>query len=192
MKLKTINIKGKSYVQVNERLKHFREIYQHKFGLTTEILEMTEKVILIKATITCQETGFVVAEGTAMESKDAGFINKDSHIENCETSAWGRALGNFGIGLDSSVSSYEESANWNKQQDLQAIKIPKPTKTLKVEKPSALPLLITKDIEAFILPFLVKNQKKGIKWCGTELRKLYIIDAEQTQIISKEYHKLTK
>ena len=108
MKLKTINIKGKSYVQVNERLKHFREIYQHKFGLTTEILEMTEKVILIKATITCQETGFVVAEGTAMESKDAGFINKDSHIENCETSAWGRALGNFGIGIDDSIASYEE------------------------------------------------------------------------------------
>ena len=182
MKLKTINIKGKSYVQVNERLKHFRENYQHKYGLTTDILEMTDKTIVMKAIITCKESGFVVADGTAMESKDAGFINKDSHVENCETSAWGRALGNFGIGLDSSVSSYEESANWNKQNDLKAIKIPKPKKS---------PKLLTKDIKNFILPYLKANQSKGLKWCGTELRKLYTISEEQTNIIADEYHKLT-
>ena len=48
----------------------------------------------------------------AFEESASSFINKGNYVENCQTSAWGRALGNFGIGLDSSVSSYEESANW--------------------------------------------------------------------------------
>jgi hypothetical protein len=36
------------------------------------------------------------------------LVNKTSYIENCETSAWGRALGNLGIGIDASIASAEE------------------------------------------------------------------------------------
>ena len=44
------------------------------------------------------------------------FINKSSYVENCETSAWGRALANFGIGVDSSIASAEEvMADMSKQ-----------------------------------------------------------------------------
>jgi len=39
-----------------------------------------------------------------------------SYIENCETSAWGRALANFGIGIDTAVASADEVGNAIKQQ----------------------------------------------------------------------------
>lgn len=104
--LKTINIKGKEYVEVNERLKYFRENYKDH-ALTTEVLQCTEEHCVMKASIFNAE-GVIIATGHAHETKGSSFINKTSHVEVCETSAWGRALGNFGIGIDSSVASADE------------------------------------------------------------------------------------
>ena len=92
-KLKTVNIKGKEYVEVNTRLKFFREVYP-EFTLDTEIIEITEDTITMKAII-LNEEGRLIASGTAKERSGSSFINKTSYVENCETSAWGRALGNF-------------------------------------------------------------------------------------------------
>jgi hypothetical protein len=36
------------------------------------------------------------------------MINKTSYVENCETSAWGRALANLGIGIETSIASSNE------------------------------------------------------------------------------------
>ena len=108
-KLKTVNIKGKQYVEVNERLKYFRSNYP-KYTLDSDVVEKTEDTILIKATI-LDEKGRVIASGLAEERRGSSFINKTSYVENCETSAWGRALGNFGIGLDTSVASADEVNN---------------------------------------------------------------------------------
>ena len=108
-KLKTIDVKGKKYVEVHERLKYFRTNFKNH-SLITEVVEKTDSSILIKAVITNEE-GKVIATGLAEEVKGSSFINKTSYVENCETSAWGRALGNLGIGLDSAVASYEEVAN---------------------------------------------------------------------------------
>ena len=55
--------------------------------------------------------------GTAYEKENSSFINKTSYIENCETSAVGRALGMAGFGIDTSVASAEEVANAITQQD---------------------------------------------------------------------------
>jgi|TARA_Y100000114_G_scaffold109517_1_gene103024 hypothetical protein len=108
-KLKTINIKGKEYVEVNERLKYFRSHYPNH-TLTSEVIEKTPDSILILTTIR-NENGVAVATGLAEEIKGSTFINKTSYVENCETSSWGRALGNLGIGLDTSVASAEEVQN---------------------------------------------------------------------------------
>ena len=115
MKLKTIKIQGKDYVEVHERIKYFRNTYKD-FSLVTEIIDKTEKSILLKAIIT-NEAGKIIATGLAEEIKGVGFINKTSHIENCETSAWGRALANFGIGIDSGIASVQEVKNAKNQQD---------------------------------------------------------------------------
>jgi hypothetical protein len=114
-KLKTINIKGKEYVEVNERLKYFRENHP-EHSLITEIIQCTEEHCVIKATIL--HGGVEVATGHAHEVRSASFINKTSFVEVCETSAWGRALANFGIGIDASVASAHEVANAIAQTEL--------------------------------------------------------------------------
>tara|TARA_R100001440_G_scaffold57310_1_gene77151 strand:+ start:483 stop:986 length:504 start_codon:yes stop_codon:yes gene_type:complete len=113
-KLKTVNIKGKEYVEVNERLKFFRSNYKD-WCLTSDVVELTDNRCVIKATI-FDNNGNIRATGHAYEKEGSSFINKTSFVENCETSAWGRALANLGIGLDTSVASYEEVANAVKQQ----------------------------------------------------------------------------
>lgn len=105
-KLKTINIKGKKYVEVNERLKYFRSNYPNH-SLTSQITHIDSEMVVIKSDI-INENGKVLATGHAHEEKSASFINKTSYVENCETSSWGRALANFGIGIDESVASANE------------------------------------------------------------------------------------
>ena len=108
-KLKTVNIKGKEYVEVNERVKHFREDYPD-WCIETEMLSNDDGVCVFKATIK-DENGVAKAVGHAYEKESSSFINKTSYIENCETSAVGRALGMAGFGIDTSVASYEEVGN---------------------------------------------------------------------------------
>ena len=104
--MKTINIKGKDYVMVNERIKEFREKYAG-WSLTSEIISLNEDSCIIKG-IVIDNNGIVKATGHAQEDRTSSMINKTSFVENCETSAWGRALGNLGIGIDDSIASAEE------------------------------------------------------------------------------------
>lgn len=107
--MKTVNIKGKEYVEVNERLKYFRQNYKD-YSLESEIIELSNGIVTIKAIIK-DENGRTIATGLAQEKESSSFINKTSFVENCETSAWGRALGNLGIGIDTSVASADEVNN---------------------------------------------------------------------------------
>jgi hypothetical protein len=113
-KFKTVNIKGTEYVTVSERLKYFRNKYSN-FSLTSEITHLNENGVVVRASIKNRD-GFELATGIAHETKGSSFINKTSFIENCETSAWGRALSNLGIGIDDSVASADEVANAIKNQ----------------------------------------------------------------------------
>ncbi len=180
-KLKTIDVKGKPYVEVHERLKYFRANYK-EYSLLSEVVEKTNSSILIKAVITNSE-GMVIATGLAEEVKGSSFINKTSYVENCETSAWGRALANLGIGLDSSVASYDEVANakLNSSPKKEAVHFNQITK---------LPSINVGDNYAVALEFIAKNKSKGLKWCGTELRKMYHIDDEYATAIAKNFKEL--
>jgi hypothetical protein len=113
--MKTVNIKGKEYVPVNERIKFFRE--NHKsLSIVSEILSDNDEKVVIKASI-IDSAGVVLATGHAYEIKGSSFINKTSYIENCETSAWGRVLGCFGIGIDDSIASSNEVRTAIEQQN---------------------------------------------------------------------------
>ena len=48
-KLKSVNIQGKQYVEVNERLKHFRSTYIG-YSLMSEVVDINDTSITIKAT----------------------------------------------------------------------------------------------------------------------------------------------
>ena len=109
--LKTVDIKGKKYVEVNERLKYFRSEEKYKdYSLESEIISLENGVITVKAIIR-DANGVIKATGLAQEKESSSFINKTSFVENCETSAWGRALGNLGIGIDTSVATADEVLN---------------------------------------------------------------------------------
>jgi len=112
---KTTPIKGKDYVQVNERVKAFRKLIPEG-SIVTDIISMSSDSVCIKATILSVD-GRVLATGLASEDKAASMINKTSYIENCETSAVGRALGFMGIGIDASICSAEELEHSLEYQD---------------------------------------------------------------------------
>lgn len=104
----TTDIKGKQYAEVNQRIKVFRMLFPEGF-IRTEILALDNGVVTMKAEVGYDDK--VLGTGTAQEKESSSFINKTSYIENCETSAVGRALGMMGIGIDTSVASYEEVEN---------------------------------------------------------------------------------
>lgn len=104
----TTDIKGKDYVEVNQRIKAFRKLYPEG-TIETEILKLEGTICVIKATI--KDKDLILGTGIAYENEGSTFINKTSYIENCETSAVGRALGMLGLGIDTSVASAEEVQN---------------------------------------------------------------------------------
>ena len=113
-KLPTVNIKGKEYVMVKDRVAAFRE--DHPLGgIATELVSDAEGKAVFRATIT-DEDGRLLATGHAYEWEGSTNINKTSYIENCETSAIGRALGFLGYGIDDSIGSADEVANAMLQQ----------------------------------------------------------------------------
>jgi hypothetical protein len=107
--IRTTEIKGKDYAEVNQRIKAFRMVYPQGF-IKTELVSLENGVCVIKATVGVGET-MILGTGYAYEKEGSTFINKTSYIENCETSAVGRALGMAGFGIDVSVASAEEVQN---------------------------------------------------------------------------------
>lgn len=99
---------GKIYVEVCKRIQGFWQLYPNG-RILTRWHELTENHAICIAEVYDGET--LLATGTAREDKGAGFVNKTSYVENAETSAVGRALGNLGIGSVDSVASYDEIQN---------------------------------------------------------------------------------
>ena len=111
--LKTTPIGERNYVEVNERIKAFRMIYPEGFIISEMTSEFGGVCVFRSEVGFYSETGekIVLGVGHAYEKEGSNFINKTSYVENCETSAVGRALGMAGFGIDTSVASAEEVAN---------------------------------------------------------------------------------
>lgn len=112
--IRTTDIKGKEYAEVNQRIKAFRMVYPEG-SIETELLSNENGICIFRAVVSNENK--ILGTGTAYEKENSSFINKTSYIENCETSAIGRALGMAGFGIDTSIASYEEVANAIQQQN---------------------------------------------------------------------------
>lgn len=112
--IKTTDIKGKAYSEVPQRITAFRRLYPEGF-IRTRMLSNEGGVCIMQAEAGyynfTEQKELILATGLAYEKEGSTFINKTSYIENCETSAVGRALGMLGIGIDGSVASAEEVQN---------------------------------------------------------------------------------
>lgn len=115
--IKHSSVKGKSYAEVHERVKAFRSIVPNGC-IETELLSVEKGVCIIKA-IVRNEEGQILGTGIAYEKEGSSFINDTSYIENCETSAVGRALAFLGLGIDASIASALEVQNAIKNQPQQ-------------------------------------------------------------------------
>ena len=111
--MESIKIQGKQYITVNERIKEFRKLHPNG-QILNQVMANADGQVMFQCKIIVD--GVLVATAHAYEKEGSSFINKTSYIENCETSAVGRALGLFGIGIDTSIASAEEVGNAVKQQ----------------------------------------------------------------------------
>ena len=86
---------GKKYMMVKDRMTFFRQAYGLDYGVITELLHSDGSSVCVKAQV-IDGTGRVVGSGMAEEQRGVG-VNKASALENCESSAIGRALASLGL-----------------------------------------------------------------------------------------------
>ena len=104
----------------------------------------------------------------AEEEKGSTFINKTSYVENCETSAWGRALANFGIGLDTSVASADEVQN-----------------AIANQEPKGVLMDLNDEKMEDVLKYVVANKSKGLEWIVKNISKKYNVTSKVKNTIKK-------
>ena len=174
----TTDIKGKAYAEVNQRIKAFRMIFPTGM-IATDLISNENGVCIIKATVGfMNEDGErqILGTGIAYEKENSTFINKTSYIENCETSAVGRALGMCGFGIDTSVASFEEVQTAVTNQELE--------KPITADQLKDLEELIKKDN----IPVDYVCSLYGRKQLKEFNRKAYNHATEGWETLKKKYH----
>ena len=160
------NIKGKNYAEVAQRVQAFRKLIPGGY-ITTEIIHMDDSVVYMKAEVGYYESGakVMLSTGFAYERQDASMINKTSYIENCETSAVGRALGFVGIGSEKGIASAEEVTHAIETQEaMESGKIPEKIKRdapAKVKEVATVPAKVAETVPSIspVLEFLAKERE---------------------------------
>ena len=101
-------IKGKHYALVATRVEIFRKHFGEKGRLETEILDCDLDRVCMRCTVYVKQDGAwePIGSGFAEEFRK-GPINSTSAVENCETSAVGRALANIGLHGGEYASAFE-------------------------------------------------------------------------------------
>lgn len=95
------------YVMVNERIERFYKKHP-KGSIQTRVLKIEDGFVLMQARVYRDREDKKPTTGHAYEKEGKGFVNKTSYIENCETSAVGRALAMMGFEISKSIASREE------------------------------------------------------------------------------------
>ena len=154
------NIIVNAYAEVNQRIKAFRMVFPTGF-IKTEMVSNENGVCIFRAYCGYYDDNgepVHLSSGTAYEKEGSSYINKTSYIENCETSAVGRALGIAGFGIDTALASADEITNAERQQEEQEEQKEEP----KVHKASA------KQVEILKKYYTGANLKKLLEKNGLE------------------------
>lgn len=102
MEIKTVNLKGKEYAPVSERLAAFHEAYPNSSIDNT--YDFKEGWCIFKSVITPD----VGMPDRAYSGHSMGQVTKEKALEKLETVAVGRALAFMGFAADGSIASLEE------------------------------------------------------------------------------------
>jgi len=103
------NIKGKFYTTVDKRLQTFRKYFGVDANVQTNILHNDLERVVVEATVSVYKDGTwrEIGNDHAEEFRSQGMVNKTSALENCCTSAIGRALASCGLGGGEYASGFE-------------------------------------------------------------------------------------
>ncbi len=112
--IKTLPLGKKQYAEVAERVKAFRKLYPDGI-IATELVKYEGGEIIMRALVSAE--GRTLATGYAHEKEGTSTINRTSALENCETSAVGRALGFLGLTGGDTIASFEEVSNAKLKQE---------------------------------------------------------------------------
>lgn len=101
---------GKKYTMVSTRVEAFRKAFGMEYGIETEIISYNGDNVIAKAVIKNKD-GMIIGSGYAEEIRGTSLVNKTSAVENCETSAVGRALASIGLhgGQYASINEIEQA-----------------------------------------------------------------------------------
>lgn len=109
LKAKAIDIKGKKYVLVSDRVNYFNEHYKNGSINTELISDPTSEMVIVKATVVPDVDKPARAFSDYSQAViGEGMVNKVAALENASTSATGRALAYMGIGVIDSIASGDE------------------------------------------------------------------------------------
>ena len=205
--IKTTKIGKKDYVEVDERIRLFWELHP-TWSLITEMIYNCEEnmVVIFKATI-MDDNDKIRATGHAREfqADKKSMVNKTSHVENCETSAIGRACGVKGIITEYGLASANEVRDARKLEkeldDLSAVKkveftagdTVKASSIVSAEENPIPDDMLTKDAPKEMIDKILG--KSGNKTINDELislnaRAMKITTVEEGTAISDEYRKM--
>ena len=110
----TIDIEGKAYTTVANRIAIFRR-YFSDYSIVSDVLQNDDIKVVVQTKITTP-SGVVIATGLAEEFRGKNIINTTSALENAETSSIGRALACLSLG-GSEYASANEVENAISQQE---------------------------------------------------------------------------
>ena len=110
----TISIHGKSYATVSLRIAIARRVLGTALDIVTKIVSIDKETVVMQADVYVD--GKHVSTGHSEEKRNASKINQTSALENCETSATGRALAFLGF-ISDGIASAEEVSTAIMQQD---------------------------------------------------------------------------
>ena len=115
LKTHGVNIKGKGYTMVKDRIEIFRRHYGLDLGIKTNIHTYNDKVVVVEASV-IDANGKCIGDGKCEEFRSSSKINQSSALMNCETGAIGRALANCGLSGTEFASAEEMVAALTKQE----------------------------------------------------------------------------
>lgn len=155
---KGINFSGKKYTVVSNRVEIFRKAFGTELGIKTEIILNDGKFVIVRATIEDKD-GHVVGSGFAEEVRGSSNVNTTSAVENCETSAIGRALASLGLHGGTYASLNEMDAVERKKEALEKL-TPEEEKAKKERKNKAWETKVLKKFGEIINNKEVEERKR--------------------------------
>jgi len=107
-----VEIKGKPYMKVAPRIALLTDVFGAEKRFLSTIEQNDDKKVAIKSEFQIKVQGAweTIGDGLAEEYRSKNHINANSALENCQTSAIGRAMSSAGM-TGSEFSSAEEVVN---------------------------------------------------------------------------------